>query len=38
MGLGTAWGGHLFCTEDNSRDRYPGAPPILKIKELINEG
>ena len=30
MGRGTAWGGHLACTENISRVRIPGAPPLLK--------
>jgi len=33
MGRGTAWGGHLPCTEDISRVRFPGAPPTLKGAE-----
>ncbi len=28
MGRGTAWGGHLFCTQKISGDRYPGDPPL----------
>lgn len=30
MGGGTAWGGHLACTEKISRVRFPGTPPLLK--------
>ena len=28
MGRGTAWGGHLFCTQEISGVRFPSDPPV----------
>jgi len=36
VGCGTAWGGHLACTEKISRVQFPDAPPNFKGNAMIN--
>lgn len=35
VGHGTAWSGHLFCTQESRRVRFPYAPPKARVAQSV---